>query len=597
MRPEQARRVHRQMGEQRLLSAVCRTRAGRDRARRPGRRSASAAAIEALVPAPAQVQGRRRFSSGDPLDTGIYHVKMFAPTPDGNQFVLRRRYRRPGERIARRTRCVVGAGPERARRGDRARARGALGAGARGRATTVGGGARSAELTLPGFVHDVCSAVHPLALASPFLRTLPLDEHGLELDPPGRCRSRTRSTTATPRCSSARSSDGDGSGATRAPTGGSWRRSCATPARAARRRARARCEPAPSVPLARFGLRALRSATRPRAPPSATRARARCSPACAAHSILPLEQPPTAAVGAGARAPAHACRLADRARRLAGDRRRARLVPALARRRDRHRPPRRVASTSCRRRARRALRRHAAAAARASPATGCPRATAAGSRATATAPACSRSTGRSTGRSRGSGRRAARAARCTSAARSRRSPPPRPACRRGEHPERPFVLRRAAEPLRPDARAPAGKHTLWAYCHVPHGSTVDMTARIEAQIERFAPGFRDLHPARATRMRPAGASSATTPNYVGGDINGGAHGPAPARAPCRTRRRPAPVPVLVVDAAGRRRARHVRLLRRPRRSQILWRRSSVRPMTIRWISDVPSPISSSGASR
>ena len=66
---------------------------------------------------------------------------------------------------------------------------------------------------------------------------------------------------------------------------------------------------------------------------------------------------------------------------------------------------------------------------------------------------------------------------------------------RGRHPERPFVLV-AQQSLVDPTRAPAGKHTLWAYCHVPNGSTVDMTDAIERQIERFAPGFRDLVLAR-----------------------------------------------------------------------------------------------------
>ncbi|MGO9753395.1 MAG: phytoene desaturase family protein [Solirubrobacteraceae bacterium] len=89
----------------------------------------------------------------------------------------------------------------------------------------------------------------------------------------------------------------------------------------------------------------------------------------------------------------------------------------------------------------------------------------------------------------------------------------------GRHPERPYVL--VAQPTVVDpTRAPAGKHTLWAYCHVPNGSDVDMTAPIEAQIERFAPGFRDLVLARAARG-PADIQ-ADNPNYVGGDINGGA---------------------------------------------------------------------------
>jgi phytoene dehydrogenase-like protein len=89
---------------------------------------------------------------------------------------------------------------------------------------------------------------------------------------------------------------------------------------------------------------------------------------------------------------------------------------------------------------------------------------------------------------------------------------------RGEIPERPFVLL-AQQSLFDPSRAPAGKHTAWAYCHVPHGSTVDMTARIEAQIERFAPGFGELVLARSRRN--AQEMQAYNPNYVGGDINGG----------------------------------------------------------------------------
>jgi len=88
----------------------------------------------------------------------------------------------------------------------------------------------------------------------------------------------------------------------------------------------------------------------------------------------------------------------------------------------------------------------------------------------------------------------------------------------GRHPDRPFVL--AVQPSRFDpTRAPAGNHTLWAYCHVPSGSTVDMSDRIEAQIERFAPGFRDLILARAT-MGPTEMERHNA-NYIGGDINGG----------------------------------------------------------------------------
>jgi phytoene dehydrogenase-like protein len=89
---------------------------------------------------------------------------------------------------------------------------------------------------------------------------------------------------------------------------------------------------------------------------------------------------------------------------------------------------------------------------------------------------------------------------------------------RGRHPDRPFVL--LVQPTTADpSRAPEGRHTLWAYCHVPNGSPVDMTAAIEDQIERFAPGFRDRVLARHA-MGPA-ALEAHGANYVGGDIGGG----------------------------------------------------------------------------
>ena len=89
----------------------------------------------------------------------------------------------------------------------------------------------------------------------------------------------------------------------------------------------------------------------------------------------------------------------------------------------------------------------------------------------------------------------------------------------GRVPARPFVIFVQATVADP-SRAPAGRHTGWAYCHVPHGSTVDCTDAIEAQVERFAPGFRDTILARHT-VHAAGME-AYDANYVGGDINGGA---------------------------------------------------------------------------
>jgi len=88
----------------------------------------------------------------------------------------------------------------------------------------------------------------------------------------------------------------------------------------------------------------------------------------------------------------------------------------------------------------------------------------------------------------------------------------------GGHPEKPFVL--LAQPsLFDGSRAPEGKHTAWAYCHTPNGSTKDMTHAIEMQVERYAPGFRERILARHT-MNTA-EIEAYNPNYIGGDINGG----------------------------------------------------------------------------
>jgi len=90
----------------------------------------------------------------------------------------------------------------------------------------------------------------------------------------------------------------------------------------------------------------------------------------------------------------------------------------------------------------------------------------------------------------------------------------------GRSTNHPFVLV-AQQSLFDDSRAPAGKQTGWAYCHVPHGSTGDMTGIIERQVERFAPGFRERILARHTRN--AVAYEAYNANIVGGDIAGGAN--------------------------------------------------------------------------
>jgi phytoene dehydrogenase-like protein len=108
----------------------------------------------------------------------------------------------------------------------------------------------------------------------------------------------------------------------------------------------------------------------------------------------------------------------------------------------------------------------------------------------------------------------------------------------GRHAERPLVILTQPSLFDP-SRAPAGRHTLWGYCHVPNGSRRDMTAVIEAQIERFAPGFRDTILARHTM--DTAALEAHNANLVGGDINGGAFSlgqmftrPAPRVSPYTT---------------------------------------------------------------
>ncbi|MGI9585820.1 MAG: phytoene desaturase family protein [Acidimicrobiia bacterium] len=92
----------------------------------------------------------------------------------------------------------------------------------------------------------------------------------------------------------------------------------------------------------------------------------------------------------------------------------------------------------------------------------------------------------------------------------------------GQHPDRPFVFV-AQQSLFDESRAPKDMHTAWGYCHVPSGSARDMTAEIEAQIERFAPGFRDCIVAKHTT--DSQAYEQHNPNYIGGDIAGGAFSP------------------------------------------------------------------------
>jgi phytoene dehydrogenase-like protein len=119
----------------------------------------------------------------------------------------------------------------------------------------------------------------------------------------------------------------------------------------------------------------------------------------------------------------------------------------------------------------------------------------------------------------------------------------------GQHPDRPFVIL-AQSSLFDSTRAPQGGHTLWGYCHVPNGSRRDMTAAIEAQVERFAPGFRERIIGRHTM--DTHAMEAHDANLAGGDINGGMFSigqlftrPAPRLSPSTT-----PNPSILICSAA-----------------------------------------------
>jgi len=382
---------------------------------------------------------------------------------------------------------------------------------------TLGGGCRSAELTLPGFVHDTCSTVHSLALASPFLRPLPLAAHGLELVHPeaplahplddGTAVMLERSVNET--------AAGLGTDV------GAYRQlfeplvrdadvlfgSLLAPLRAPRH---------PLV-LARFARSATRSAAGlARSRFAGERARALLG-GCAAHSMLSLEAPVSAAFGIVLAMSAHAVgwpvarggsqRLADalaaHLRSLGGTIETTHAVTSLAELPVGRAPvlldvtPRQLvqmagASLPDGYRRRLARYRYGPGVFKIDWALDAP--------IPWTAPEAARA---GTVHLGGTLDEVVASERDVAA---------------GRHCERPFVLLVQATSF--DAtRAPAGRDSAWAYCHVPNGSTRDMTAAIEAQVERFAPGFSDVIAARSV-MNTAEVER-RNPNYVGGDINGG----------------------------------------------------------------------------
>jgi len=381
----------------------------------------------------------------------------------------------------------------------------------------IGGGTRTAPLTLEGFAHDVCSAVHPLAVGSPALRALALERHGLTwVHPPtalahpldgGRAAVLERDLAST---ATQLGHDGAAYRALVAPLAEGWDTVApdvlAPPLH----------WPRAPIGFARFGARALTSAH------GLARTAFRGEPAralwagLAAHGMLPLEAPLSSATALVLAAAGHAVgwplarggsqavadALATEIRSHGGEIVTGQRVDDLA-----SLPTSRavlldltpaealrVAGDRLPEGYRRRLGRYryGPGAFKVDYALDAP--------VPWQADACRRA---GTVHLGGTLEEIAASERAVA---------------RGRAPERPFVL--LAQPSLFDAtRAPTGKHTVWAYCHVPQGSGVDMAERIEAQIERFAPGFRSRVLARATTAAPE--LEAYNPNFVGGDINGG----------------------------------------------------------------------------
>jgi phytoene dehydrogenase-like protein len=380
----------------------------------------------------------------------------------------------------------------------------------------VGGGCRTEELTLPGFRHDVCSAIHPLAMASPFMRSVPLTELGVEWIHPdrplahpldgGRAAVLERSVDAT---AAALGDDGPAYRRLLGPLVDAGERlvpQLLGPLRV----------PAHPVALARFGLPGIRSAAGlARSRFAGPEARALLA-GVGAHSILPLERSPSAAFGMALALLAH---LVGWPMARAGSQA---IVEALVRRLEslggRIETGRRIDSLDELPSARavmldvtpRQLLRMAGGA--------LPARYAAALRRYRYGPAVFKVDWALAGPIPWTAPSVAGAGTVHVGGTFEEVAAAEAAVWRGDHPDRPFVIL-AQQSLFDPSRAPAGRHTAWAYCHVPNGSPVDMTARVEAQVERFAPGFRDLILARSS-MGPAEVERHDA-NYVGGDINGG----------------------------------------------------------------------------
>jgi phytoene dehydrogenase-like protein len=383
----------------------------------------------------------------------------------------------------------------------------------------AGGGARTSELTLPGFLHDVCSAIHPMALVSPFLRQLPLADFGLEwaFSPYAIAHPQDDGSAAVLEQSI------DATAARLGEDGDRWRALMGPFARNADVLFGEILRPIRLIPthpfvMARFGLAGLRTALSIASRFRGTAARALFG-GNAAHSILPLSAAGSASFGIVLALAGHATgwpaarggsvtitnAMVAYLKSLGGEIITSHPVSSL---RDIPGDPRAILFDVT-------PRQLARIAGDALPSRYVKRLEhfkygpgvfkidwALGGPIPWTAPECHKSATVHVG-----GTIEEIAAHEAGVWQGRAS-------------DRPFVLV-AQQSLFDPTRAPAGRHTGWAYCHVPHGSTQDMTEAIEGQIERFAPGFRDLILGRRT-MNTA-QYEAHDANFVGGDIAGGAN--------------------------------------------------------------------------
>jgi phytoene dehydrogenase-like protein len=383
---------------------------------------------------------------------------------------------------------------------------------------TVGGGLRTEELTLPGYRHDVCSAIHPLALASPFFRSVPLEEHGVEWIHPPAPLAHPLDTGGAVVLERSLRETADGLGV----DGDAWLDLVGPFARSANDLLDDVLAPLrpPRHPLllSRFGLRALRSAAGlARSAFEGEEAQALFA-GNAAHSMRPLEARATASFGLVLALLGHAVgwplaqggsqtiadALVSHLRSLGGEVETGRPVMSLA-----ELPPARVTLLDVTPRQLLALggdrwpARYRRALERFEYGPGVVKVDYAMS-----GPVPWRAVG------------CRRAATVHLGGTLHEIAIAEGEVARGGLPDRPYVLI-AQQSLFDPTRAPEGGQTLWAYTHVPNGSDAAAVAAtaIERQLERFAPGFGDIVLARSVQG-PAELEE-RNPNYVGGDINGG----------------------------------------------------------------------------